>query len=384
MSGDDGLRRWRLILGEDTAECSLNGDDQRIDAALTALYGGGDQSRGAGLGRSAPYVARWLGDIRTFFPASVVAVMQRDALERLNLRQLLLEPELLETVQPDIHLATALIALSKAMPEETLRTARQVVARLVEDLLQRLAAPMEQAVRGALDRSLRNRRPRHNEIDWSRTIRANLRHWQAEYRTVVPERLIGYGRRSRRTLKDIVLCVDTSGSMASSVVYAGVFAAVLASLPAVSTRMILFDTEVVDLTEEVGDPVDLLFGVQLGGGTDIGQALDYVRAGLRRPEETVVVLITDLYEGGPRARMLENAAAIIASGARLVTLLALSDDGAPGYDRANASAFAALGSPAFACTPDRFPDLMAAALNGHDLADWAASQEITVSRASEA
>ena len=374
------LRRWRLMLGgaaEETIGLGLSGDDLGMDRALQALYEG---QRGAGLGGSAPNVARWLGDIRGYFPAPVVQVMQRDALERLDLRRMLLEPELLSSVTPDVHLVTTLMTLRGVMPQRAKETARQVVRRVVEELTRKLTEPTRQAIMGSLNRATRNNRPRHSEIDWQRTIRANLRHYQPAYRTIIPERRIGYGRK-RSSLRDIILCVDQSGSMGASVVYSGIFGAVLASLPAVSTRMVVFDTAVVDLTEDLSDPVDLLFGVQLGGGTDINQALAYCQSLVRRPQETILVLVSDLYEGGSRSEMLQRAAALAASGVQIVALLALSDSGAPAYDHHTAAAFAALGAPAFACTPDRFPDLMAAAINRQDLGLWAAAQGIVTARA---
>jgi Mg-chelatase subunit ChlD len=373
------LRRWRLILGggADGTGMELRGDDLAMDRALEALY---DGERGAGLGGSSPNVARWLGDIRTYFPSSVVQVMQRDALERLDLRRMLLEPELLGSVTPDVHLVGTLLTLRGVMPQRAKETARQVVRKVVEELTRKLASPMRQAVIGSLSRATRNNRPRHSEIDWHRTIRANLRHYQPRLRTIIPERRIGFGRK-RGSLRDIILCVDQSGSMAASVVYSGVFGAVLASLPAVSTRMVVFDTAVVDLTAELQDPVDLLFGVQLGGGTDINQALAYCQTLVRRPQETILVLISDLYEGGNQREMLQRAAALAASGVQLVALLALSDRGSPAYDHHVAAAFASLGAPAFACTPDQFPDLMAAAINRQDLGLWAAANGIVTARA---
>jgi Mg-chelatase subunit ChlD len=255
-----------------------------------------------------------------------------------------------------------------------------VVRRVVEALMRKLASPTRQAVLGSLNRATRSRRPRHSEIDWHRTIRANLRHYQPAHRTIIPETRIGYGRK-RSSLRDIILCVDQSGSMASSVVYAGVFGAVLASLPAVQTRMVVFDTAVVDLTDAMRDPVDLLFGVQLGGGTDINRALAYCQGLIHRPQETILVLISDLYEGGNNDEMLRRAAALAGSGVQLIALLALSDDGAPGYSQQNAAALAALGAPAFACSPDLFPDLMAAAISRQDLGRWAAAHDIVTSRA---
>jgi hypothetical protein len=378
-SEEERLRRWRLVLGGGAAEGTglvLHSGDQTMDQALEALY---DGQRGAGLGGSSPSVARWLGDIRQFFPTSVVQVMQRDALERLDLRRMLLEPEFLSSVTPDVHLVGTLLSLRGVMPQRAKETARQVVRQVVDELTRRLSAPTRQAVLGSLNRATRNFRPRHSEIDWSRTIRANLRHYQPQYRTVIPERRIGFGRK-RGSLRDIILCVDQSGSMAPSVVYSGIFGAVLASLPAVSTQMIVFDTAVVDLTAELQDPVDLLFGIQLGGGTDINQALAYCQSLVRRPQETILVLISDLYEGGNSQEMLQRVAALVGSGVQVVALLALSDQGAPAYDHQHAAAFAALGAPSFACTPNRFPDLMAAAIQRQNLALWAAAQGIVTAR----
>jgi len=377
---EERLRRWRLLLGGGRADgtgLALGGGDAKLDGVLGELYdpGEGEGRRTAGLGASAPHVARWLGDIRAYFPSPVVRVMQRDALERLGLRQMLLEPELLSRVEPDVHLVATLIGLRSVIPARTRDTARQVVRRVVEDLERRLANPLRSAVRGSLSRSARNRRPRHSEIDWDRTIRANLKHYQPEHRTIVPERLIGWARR-RRALKDVILAIDQSGSMAPSVVYSSVMAAVLASMPALTTRLVAFDTAVVDLTDQLADPVDVLFGVQLGGGTDIGRALEYCQGLVTRPADTVLVLISDLVENGLRDRLLRRAAALVDSGVRLVVLLALSDEGRPAYDHDVAAALHALGVPAFACTPDLFPELMAAALSGRDLNQWAAAREL--------
>lgn len=368
-------RRWRLVLGEpaqDAIPVALDARDAGMDRVLEALY---DAERRGGLGASQPAVARWLGDIRTYFPSSVVRVMQQDALDRLGLRQMLLEPEMLAGVEPDVHLVSTLLTLSHVIPKRTRETARAVVRKVVEDLQRRLASRTAQAVSGALSRASRSRRPRMRDLDWDRTIRANLRHYDPERRVVVPERLIGLGRR-RSAVRDVVLSVDQSGSMAASVVYAGVFAAVLASLPALNTRMVVFDTSVVDLTEQLSDPVELLFGTQLGGGTDINRALAYCQQIITRPAQTILVLISDLFEGGDADQMLKRTAAIVRSGVTAVCLLALSDRGAPSYDHRHAAALAGLGVATFACTPDLFPELMAAAIQGRDLTAWAGVHDI--------
>ncbi|MFG3177093.1 VWA domain-containing protein [[Kitasatospora] papulosa] len=379
---DERLRRWRMVLGAEGAEGTgrtLTGRDEAMDGALTALYDEGRKpagrsgaERAGGLGASAPSVVRWLGDIRAYFPASVVQVLQRDAMDRLGLSELLLEPEMLEALEPDVHLVGTLLSLAKAMPETTKETARAVVRKVVEDLERRLATRTRATLTGALDRSSRAGRPRPRDIDWDRTIRANLRNYvplpgREGAGTVVPERLVGYGRADRSVKKDVILCVDQSGSMAASIVHAAVFGAVLASMRTLETRLVVFDTAVVDLTGQLHDPVDVLFGTQLGGGTDINRALAYCQSKITRPADTVVVLVSDLREGGIREEMVERAAAMKASGAQFVTLLALSDEGAPSYDREHAAALAALGAPAFACTPDHFPEVMAAAIENRPL-----------------
>lgn len=378
-SRDERRRRWRLVLGQEQEQPdqsgqggqpsggepeggpSLSPQDQALDGALEALYG---ESRGGDLSKSMPDVARWLGDVRDYFPEPVVQIMQRDARQRLTTRQLVEHPELLAEVEPDASLAAQLLALRKVMPERTLETARLVVARVVADLTRRLEYPLRQAATGSLNRAGRRHRPRRlQEINWTRTIHANLRHYQPAQGTIVPERLVGYSRR-QPSLRDVILLVDTSGSMATSVVYAGVAAAVMASLPSLAARLVMFDTSVVDVSDQLADPVEMLFGLRLGGGTNIDRALSYARGAITRPRDTIVVLISDLYEGGSKEGVVRQVGELLGDGVAVVVLLALNDGGAPRYDATLAQQLADLGAPAFACTPEQFADVMAAALNG--------------------
>jgi hypothetical protein len=305
---EERARRWRLVLGKAAegeeaggqgsgGEGSGEGDeglsegDKALDESLEALYGEGGGDEG-GLGDSAPDIARWLGDIRNYFPAPVVRMMQQDALKKLNLRKVLTQPELLAEIEPDINLVATLLSLKKVMNAETRETAKQVVRQVVEELQKRLEFPLRQAIAGSLNRSLRTRRPKAKDINWQRTIYANLKHYQPKYKTVVPENLVGYGRK-RSALRDVILAIDTSGSMAQSVVYASIYAAVMASIEALATKLVMFDTSVVDLSDELDDPVEMLFGIRLGGGTNIGRALTYCQQLITRPRDTILVLITD-------------------------------------------------------------------------------------------
>ncbi|HUQ54376.1 VWA domain-containing protein [Lentzea sp.] len=378
---EERLRRWRLLLGPSAEDVSeLGEDDQRRDAALTGLYGGGGD-RGAGLGASSPQLHRWLGDVRKYFPTSVVQVMQRDAVEKLGLKQLLLEPELLQAVEPDVNLVSTLLQLSRAIPARTRDTAKAVVRKVVEDIERRLTDRLVEAVRGAVDRSKRTHRPQLQDVDWATTIKANLKNYQPRHKTVIVEDLIGHRRRSRTAaMRDVILLVDQSGSMADSLVHAAVLGSALASIRSISTKLVVFDTEVADLTDQLSDPVDLLFSAQLGGGTDINRAVAYAQSQVRRPTDTVVVIISDLYEGGSESELQRRVRELVASGVTVVNLLALSDSGTPAYDHELAAKLHALGAPAFACTPDKFPELLAAALRKDDLTQWAESEGIPTGR----
>jgi Mg-chelatase subunit ChlD len=373
------LKKWRLILGENAEEENessypLDPIAASVDRALDALYG---ESAKAGLGSSAPKVSRWLGDIRKYFNKETVQIMQKDAFERLGIERMLLEPELLQTVEADINLVSTLISLNKVIPTKTRETARLVVKKVLDQLIQKMQHPMREAVMGALSSAFRNRRPKLNEIDWHRTIKLNLKHYQPEYKSIIPQNLIGHGKKGQ-SLRNVILCVDQSGSMAASVVYSSVFGAVLASIPSLKTKMIVFDTAVADLTKELHDPVDLLFGAQLGGGTDINKALNYAEQQVENPNDTILILISDLYEGGNASEMLKRAGRLKASGVQFICLLALDDEGIPAYDKAIAEKLSAFGIPVFGCSPNVFPDLMAAVIKKDNLKNFLSKHNIAL------
>ncbi len=385
----DRVERFRLILGR-TAEEGLRGlaggaggnllrgELAEIDEALGQIYDVEEEKpeergeRSAGLGRSAPRLAKWLGDIRSYFPRDVVAVIQQDAIEKKGLRQLLFEPETLGQVTPSIELVGTLMALKGMIPDKTKETARIVVRAVVEELIKKLESEIISAVRGALDRSRHSPIKSLPNLDWKRTIGKNLHNYIAEKKTIVPDRFFFWSRQTRRKEWNVIVCMDQSGSMAESVVYGAVTGAILASMPSLETHVIVFDTEVVDLTEKCSDPVDLLFGVQLGGGTDINRAVKYCEGLIHDPRKTLFILITDLFEGGNQAELVRRMEGLAESGVRAVTLLALSDSGVPSYDEHLAKTLRGLGIPCFGCTPQLLPDLLSGAIRGANLEQLAA------------
>lgn len=386
------LRRWRLILGKDSQEalgsmcaggCSLSAGDAEMDEALAAIYDQteGEQAgqRSAGLGGSSPRLAKWLGDIRNYFKEDVVTVIQQDAIERRGLKQLLFEPEMLKNVQPNIQLVGTLLSLSGRIPERTKETARLVVAAVVEEIKKRLEQKIRQAVLGALNRKEHSPLPSASAIDWKWTIRRNLKNFNADLNTIIPDRVYFFSRAQRSNNWTVIVDMDQSGSMADSVVYGAVCGSIFASLPALDTHVVAFDTEVVDLTEKCGnDPVNMLFGVQLGGGTDINKSVAYCERFIQEPKRTLFILITDLFEGGNQSQLVRRLGEMVESGVRTICLLALSDSGVPGYDENLARKLASLGIPCFGCTPQHLPELLEGALRGADLKALAA--KITASK----
>ncbi|MCS7028279.1 MAG: VWA domain-containing protein [Bacteroidia bacterium] len=386
-------QKWDLLLG--TVQEDLQDDWKHIDECISFLYGKSKndnnscdeegqknqeyqsndgqkevqqtskkQTKKREKFKGASGINKWLGDVRTYFNHELVQVMQQDAIEKFGIEKILLsDPKVIENIEPDINLVSILVKLSKSLSKEKKESARAIVEKIVQELIKRLHQHTENAIRGAINKSIVTLRPRHNEINWHRTIRANLKHYQHEYNTIIPEKRYGFGHK-RHGLKHLFLCIDRSGSMSNSVVYSSIFACVMASIPTLKTHLIIFDTEIVDLTDELDDPVELLFGIDVGGGTDINRALAYCEGKIVRPEDTVLVLVSDLYEGGDSKEMLSRCQALVQNNVKLITLLALDDEGAPSYDRYHAEYLQSLGIPCFACTPDLFPDMMAAAITG--------------------
>ena len=392
MQESNQVSRWRLILGQ-SAEPQLAGfspggsiqlsEEERImDRALAAIYdntdggtdAGGSPSgqRGAGQGKSAPRLAQWLGDVRSFFPEDVVSIIQNDAMERKGWKQLLFEPEVLATVKPDIQLVGTLLSLKGKIPEKTKDTARQLVKAVVDELVQRLHEDIRRAVTGALNRRQHTPLPSLSGIDWKRTIQRNLKNYDADRKQIVPERFYYFDRAKRSKEWTVIVDIDQSGSMAESVIWASVIGSIFASIPSLDTRVVVFDTEVVDLTEQCAhDPVDMLFGIQLGGRTDIHKSVAYCEQFIEEPKKMLFIIISDLYEGGNQAGLIRRMRELREAGVKTMCLLALSDEGKPFYDEQVAKQLSRDGTPCFACTPALLPQLVEGALKGQDLAELA-------------
>lgn len=395
------LTRWRLILGKESqdelgnmansggAACQLSAEQLEMDEALEAIYGGNDQEitrdeweekriglpHGSVKGRVKPRVARWLDQIRTFFPKDVVVLLQHDAIERRGMRELLFEPEIMARVEPSIDLASAVLELKHLVPEKAKDAARDLVRRVVEELRKRLESRFAQAVRGSLDRNQHTPFRSLPNLDWTRTIRRNLKHFNPELKTIIPEEISFFQRQRRQNEWNVIIAMDQSGSMASSLIYGGIMGAILASMPAIETHVVAFNhEEVVDLTEHCSDPVDLLFGVQLGGAEDYWKATCYCERFIHTPAKTLYILIADLHDTSPNEkRFVKKMAHLLESGLRAVTLLAISDQGQPSFNESLAQKLTQLGMPCFGCIPDRLPDLLAAVLKGSNLEAFATS-----------
>lgn len=403
------LVRWRLILGKAGDEplkdmgcrgglCSdgdslLNGEFVEMDEAMEAVYPGEDSEEltrseweaekavgphGAVKGRTFPKVAKWLDQIRNFFPSDVVVLLQHDAIERRGMKELLFEPEIMAKVEPSVDLASAVLAMKNLVPEKAKAAARDLVRRVVEELRKRLETRFAQAIRGALDRNRHSPFRSLPNLDWPRTIRRNLKNYQPELKTIIPEHVSFFSRQQRQNEWNVIIAMDQSGSMASSLIYGGIMGAILASMPAVETHVVAFNHEVVvDLTEYCSDPVDLLFGVQLGGAEDYWKATCYCERFMHTPAKTLYILLADLYDTSPNEkRFVQRMEYLLESGVKAVGLLAISDHGQPSYNESLANKLAQLGMPCFGCTPDRLPDLLAAVLKGLDLKKFADSARL--------
>ncbi len=395
----DQIARWRLILGKGSQEslaemaCKAGGgvsflseDQIGMDEALEAVYPSEEEEisreewetddkesllHGSGptKGRSFPRVAKWLDQIRDFFPKDVVVLLQQDAIERHGMKELLFEPEIMAKVEPSIDLAAAVLSLKNMVPEKAKAAARDLVRRVVEQVRLQLESRITQAIRGAMNRNRHSPFRSLPNLDWPRTIRQNLKNYLPDLGTIIPERMSFFSRQSRQNSWNIIIAMDQSGSMHSSLIYGGIMGAILASIPSVETHLIAFNhNEVVDLTEHCSDPVDLLFGIQLGGAEDYWMATSYCERFMHTPAKTLYILLADLYDTSPNTkRFVRKMEDLLRSGVKAVGLLAISDHGQPSYNADLAGKLAKLGMPCFGCVPDRLPDLLAAAIKGQDL-----------------
>jgi hypothetical protein len=390
------LLRWRLVLGQRAQKCQCgakggpecscagpsmdlgnlagagmdgqgNGSPEDdifgIDGSLEMIYG----ERGAGLEGSNVNIPRWLGDVRRYFPQDVVAMVQKDAIERKGLRELLFEPETLPLMEKNVDLVATIISLQNMIPEQTKETARQVVREIADQIKKKLENEIRRAVIGAISRNTHSPLPVFRNIDWKRTIGRNLKNYNQEMQRIIPDRFYFWANEKKFREWQVIICVDQSGSMASSVVYSSIMAAIFASLSVLRTNLVFFDTQIVDMTEQLQDPVDILFGTQLGGGTDIAKAVTYCAQQVVQPEKTIFLLITDLYEGGNRSVLLQQLGALVESKVHALCLLALDDTGRASYDHDLAQRVANLGIPAFACTPNKLIGIMENILQGKEV-----------------
>ncbi|MCL6534733.1 MAG: VWA domain-containing protein [Armatimonadetes bacterium] len=383
---DDALTRWRLILGQRAEQANpafrLGGKDEpsesgdaplqralpagmgltALDRALSFVYDSNE--RLGGTGDSAPYVPQWLEQMRALFNQSTLAMVQRDAFERTGLAELLLQPEIAPRLQPDVRLAATILSFKEQIPDEVKQTARDLIRQVVDELRRKLETQIVQTVIGALQRNRYSPIRSARNLDWRRTLKSNLKNYLPERKTIIPERLYFWANEKRYRDWQIIILVDQSSSMANSAIYASLMACIFASLQVLETHLVVFDTSIVDLTPYLsGDPVELLFSLQLGGGTDIAQAVAYGANLVKRPEKCIFVLITDLYEGGDEAALLTRLRALRESKVQVLCLLALEDD-KPVYHKTLARQVAALDIPTVAATPNKLLELMEQILKG--------------------
>lgn len=389
METREQMKRWRLILGEESQEkfeamkggamAQLSEEQWLMDQALAAIYNRNTSGsfgsfmqgvKGGGKGPSNPQITRWLGDVRTLFDKELVKIVQADAMERCGLKQLIFEPELLEQVEPDMSLATTIMLLKDQVPKRSKDSVREFMSKIVEQINKLLESDIRRAVTAAVNRRQHSPIPSAAALDFPTTIRRGIKNYNKDLKKIIPEHYYFFDRTTVTAANKytVILDVDQSGSMGESVIYSSIISCILASMAALKTRIVAFDTQVVDLTEKCEDPVDLLFGFQLGGGTDINKSIAYCQQFVENPKKTLLFLISDLMEGGNRAGLLRRLEEMKESGVTVVCLLAIADGGKPYYDAQMAQRIASVGIPCFACNPQKLPALLERALKGQDLA----------------
>ena len=383
MDTNDSLRRWRLILGSEAQKRmegmgdgpDLSQEDLMMDTALDAIYNrdmkfgfGG----GAGKGASSPQISRWLGDVRTLFDKDIVKIIQSDAMERCGLKQLIFEPELLENIEPDMHMASMILALKDQIPKQSKENAREFIRKIVEQINALLETDLKRAVTASINRKLHSPIPSASALDFQTTIRKGIKDYNTKLKKIIPQKYYFFERSATTAANKytVILDIDQSGSMGESVIYSSIMSCILASMSAIKTKVVAFDTNIVDLSEKCEDPIDLLFGFTLGGGTDIEKSIKYCTKYIENPKKTIFFLISDLEEGGNRAGLLRRLTQMKEDGVIVICLLAISDSGKPYYDANMAQRIANNGIPCFAAAPQMLPRLLEKAMKNEDMSEF--------------
>ena len=384
MDTNDRLRRWRLILGSEAQKRmegmgdgpDLSQEDLMMDTALDAIYNrdmkfgfGG----GAGKGASSPQISRWLGDVRTLFDKDIVKIIQSDAMERCGLKQLIFEPELLENIEPDMHMASMILTLKDQIPKQSKENAREFIRKIVEQINALLETDLKRAVTASINRKLHSPIPSASALDFQTTIRKGIKDYNIKLKKIMPQKYYFFERSATTAANKytVILDIDQSGSMGESVIYSSIMSCILASMSAIKTKVVAFDTNIVDLSEKCEDPIDLLFGFTLGGGTDIEKSIKYCTKYIENPKKTIFFLISDLEEGGNRAGLLRRLTQMKEDGVIVICLLAISDSGKPYYDANMAQRIANNGIPCFAAAPQMLPRLLEKAMKNEDMSEFA-------------
>ena len=384
MDTNDRLRRWRLILGSEAQKRmegmgdgpDLSQEDLMMDTALDAIYNrdmkfgfGG----GAGKGASSPQISRWLGDVRTLFDKDIVKIIQSDAMERCGLKQLIFEPELLENIEPDMHMASMILTLKDQIPKQSKENAREFIRKIVEQINALLETDLKRAVTASINRKLHSPIPSASALDFQTTIRKGIKDYNTKLKKIITQKYYFFERSATTAANKytVILDIDQSGSMGESVIYSSIMSCILASMSAIKTKVVAFDTNIVDLSEKCEDPIDLLFGFTLGGGTDIEKSIKYCTKYIENPKKTIFFLISDLEEGGNRAGLLRRLTQMKEDGVIVICLLAISDSGKPYYDANMAQRIANNGIPCFAAAPQMLPRLLEKAMKNEDMSEFA-------------
>ena len=370
--GAPTIARWRLVLGKEAEAqgLTLGGDRklQRIEDLVGFLYqeapDAGKGERSGGRESSRLTVPAWVDGVSELFPRQAQEVLQRELVKRRGIRQLLDQPELLEKVEPNVEIVKTLLTHKDLLNEKTRGLARKIIEQVVEQLKRRMQVQVEAAITGAMRRDRHSPRRAFRNLDVKTTLRRNLENFDQESGRLLVDRLYFFAAERRRRPWHIVIAVDQSGSMLDSAIFSTVMASIFFELPAVRTSLFLFDTQVVDLSDQVGQPVDVLLRVQLGGGTNIAQAMRYASQLVREPARTIVVLITDFYEGGPEQALVQQTGDMAQAGVRLIGLGALGYDARPSYNRTLAKKLRKMGMDVLVCTPEKLADCMARIIRG--------------------